>query len=286
MSDQAAQLRRLMLHAGRTPGPDDIPAPRTIVVSGGKEALGTTTVAVNLAIALAAHGLRVVLIDANLYRADVATHCGLRETPGIGEVLAGRKSIHEVLHRGPAGIQVVVGTRTAEVRNSCSERALQRMLRQVEGLGRHADFVLIDAGNGASEPTIRFWQAADEVLLVTSPDAVAVMDTYATVKTLLGRSTTRKPLRLVVNQAADVAQAADVHRRIDQSCLRFLGVSLGLAGWLPDTPKSPASSRQGQPMIVAQPESAWTAAVEQLADRLLSDPHFEKQHTRPQRMAA
>ncbi|MDX1948225.1 MAG: P-loop NTPase, partial [Pirellulaceae bacterium] len=193
MSDQAAQLRRLMLHTGRVPGPDDIP-PRTLVVSGGKTGLGSTTLAVNLATALAAHGQRIVLIDADLYRADVATHCGLAEGAGIGEVLLGKKGIHEVLQRGPGGIQVVVGARTTEARNACSERALQRILRQIAMLGRHTDIVLVDTGNGPTEPTIRLWQAADEVLLVTNSDAVAVMDTYATVKTLLSRGAARAPL--------------------------------------------------------------------------------------------
>jgi flagellar biosynthesis protein FlhG len=259
-----------MLHAGRTPGPDDTPAPRILVVSGGKEALGTTTVAVNLAVAMAAHGSRTVLIDADFYRADVASHCGLRDAPGIFEVLAGRKGIHEVLQRGPAGIQLVLGTHTAEARNACSERALERVLRQIEGLGRHADFVLIDAGNGPSEPTIRFWQAADEVLLVTTPDAVAVMDTYATVKTLLNRSACRNPLQLLVNQAADDAEAADVHRRIEQSCLRFLGISLDQAGWLPKETRSPSPGKRQQPMVLAEPEAPFTLAIERLAEQLLA----------------
>ena len=85
------------MNVGWTPGPDDIPAPRTLVLSGGKEGLGTTTLAVNFAVAMAAHGLRTLLIDADLYRADVAGQCGLPESTGIGDVLAGRKSIHEVL---------------------------------------------------------------------------------------------------------------------------------------------------------------------------------------------
>ena len=272
-----------MLNAGRTPGPDDIPSPRKLVVSGGKTGLGSTTLAVNLAVALAAHGSRTVLIDADLYRADVAAHCGLAEAAGIGDVLLGRKGIHEVLQRGPAGMQVVIGARTTEARNACSEKALQRVLRQIEMLGRHADIVLIDTGNGPTEPTIRFWQAADEVLLLTTSDAVAVMDTYATVKTLLTRAAAHCPLGLVVNQAADEAHATDVHRRIEQSCLRFLGVSLALAGWLPDDAAASAAARRGQPLVLNQPESPLSAAIERLAERILAAP----QHTpRQQRLAA
>jgi flagellar biosynthesis protein FlhG len=207
----------------------------------------------------------------------------LPESTGIGDVLAGRKSIHEVLERGPGGIQMVIGARTPEARNSCSEKSLQRTLRQIQQLGRHADVVLIDTGSGPSEPTIRFWQAADEVLLVTTPDAVAVMDTYATVKTLLSRSAACRSLRLVVNQAADAESAADVHRRVDQSCLRFLGMSLELAGWLPHDAAMPSLARRGQPLLLAQPESPLCAAIEQLAESLLAAPHHAP---RQQRLAA
>jgi flagellar biosynthesis protein FlhG len=208
--------------------------PATLVISGGKPGVGATTVAVHLAASLAQDAHRIVLIDADLYRADVAAQCNLKGGLGIGDVLAGRKTMHEVLQRGPAGIQVLAGTASAETRSGLSERAIQRLLKQMQALGPHADWLLIDAGNQPSDFTARLWSAADSLLLVTSPDAVAVMDTYALVKTLLSRQSLGRPMRLVVNRADDEASAADVHRRIDQSCRRFLGLSLEFAGGLPD----------------------------------------------------
>ena len=272
MIDQASQLRRLVLKSGRSLAGDDAVPPRTLVISGGKLGLGATTLAVNLAVSLAAHGSRIVLIDADLYRADVAAHCGLAESATIADVLLGRRGIHEVLQRGPGGIQVVAGMRTAEARNACSDRALARMQRQIQSLGRHADLVLIDTGNGPNEPTIRLWQAASDVLLVTTPDAVAVMDTYATVKTLLGRSAIGCPVRLVVNRADSEEMAADVHRRIDHSCQRFLGLSLPLAGWLPGEPMALAALRKGQPIVLSRPDCLLTLSIERLAESLLAMP--------------
>jgi len=107
---------------------------------------------------------------------------------------------------------------------------------------------------------------------MTTPDAVAVMDTYATVKTLLSRSAIQSPLRLVVNRADSEEVAADVHRRIDHSCQRFLGLSLPLAGWIPGDPTALAALRRGQPMVLARPDSQLTQAIERLADQLLSEP--------------
>src|SRR4051812_33392450 len=104
MSDQAPSFRSLV------PSDRDQPrgserGPGTLVISGGRPGVGATTLAVNLAGALAQDGLRVVLIDADLYRADVAAQCKLAGGLGIGDVLEGRKNIHEVLQLGPAGMQ-------------------------------------------------------------------------------------------------------------------------------------------------------------------------------------
>ena len=82
----------------------------------------------------------------------------------------------------------------------------------------------------------------DSLWIVTSPDAVAVMDTYALVKTLLSRQRLIRPIELIVT-GADQSIAQDVHRRVDQSCRRFLGLPVNLAGWTPRlTPQANAAT--------------------------------------------
>ena len=210
--------------------------PATLIVSGGRPGVGATSVAVNLATFLAQDAHRIVLVDADLDRPEVATHCNLPRGLGIGDVVAGRKSIHEALQRGPAGMHILAGSNCPEPQSGLSERAIQRLLKQMKTLGPHADSFVVDAGNQPSEFTARLWSAADRLLLVTSPEAAAVMDTYALLKTLLSRHAVCPYPILLVNQADDDAVATDVHRRIDQSCRRFLGLSIGFAGGLPRHP--------------------------------------------------
>ncbi len=239
MTDQAAELR-LLMHGG--PDTRRWALPRSLVVAGGKPGCGATTIAVRLAAALSAEALRVVLVDADLQRADsqsgdLAARCGLAPTWSVADVLAGRKNIHEALVRGPAGLQILAGSRPDAHREPPGRRQIERLLRQMQSLVPHTDWFLIDAGQRASELAARLWSAAEQIVLVTSPDAAAVMDTYALVKTLLTRQPLHQPVSLVVNQAIDEAAAADVCRRIDQSCRRFLGLGVELAGWLPRDPR-------------------------------------------------
>src|SRR5262245_3851618 len=106
LPDQANDLRKLVLHAVRGVHPPEVQPPKTVVVCGGKGGVGTTTAAVYLAAALAREGQRVVLVDANLAGPSVAGLCGLDEPSGVSDVLAGRRTVHEVLVRGPLGMQV------------------------------------------------------------------------------------------------------------------------------------------------------------------------------------
>ena len=75
MHDQADELRELVRRAALENSWVSTAVPRLIVVSGGKGGVGTTTVAVNLAVALAAQGHRTVLVDANLNRGGVGRLC-------------------------------------------------------------------------------------------------------------------------------------------------------------------------------------------------------------------
>lgn len=234
---------------------------KLLVISGGRPGVGATTIAVKLAEVLASEALRVVLADADLYRADVANHCDVTNGPTIGDVLQGRKSIHEALQLGQAGIQILTGAASADIRASATERAIQRLIRQLPTLGRHVDWLIVDAGNQPTELAAQLWSVAEIVLLVTCPDAVAVMDTYALIKTLLSRYTAQRQVSLVVNQSPDAATSADVHRRIDQSCQRFLGLNVDFAGGLPPCDFGPAAAgHQG----VAPFETALSHLIEQL----------------------
>jgi flagellar biosynthesis protein FlhG len=268
MLDQASQLRKLMWCSVREPPSDPARGPRVVVLSGGKGGVGVTTLAVHLSVALAYRSVPVVLVDANLYRADVAALCGVTERGSVADVLAARREIHEVLVRGPAGVLVLPGLWAPGTPAEYTAAAQERLLRQFQTLGPHAQVVVLDAGNGGSAVVRRFWAAADDVLLVTTPDAVSVMDSYATIKCLATREQ-RPPLQLLVNQAEGPHVVEDVHRRIDMSCQRFLGFGVGICGGVP--PDEGLRAGGGWLAAGEAPTGSAAAAVARLAAALLAE---------------
>lgn len=281
MVDQATELRKLVLRSLREPVSDGNPPPRRLVVCGAASGVGVTTLSVHLAVALSGQGARVVLVDADSHRADVANLCGLTPSVGITDVLAARRDIHEVLQPGPGGIQVVVGREEAWRPADCSEVAQQRLLRQLSRLGRHADLIVLDAGCGTYEVMRRFWQAANQVVLVATPQTLALTDICAGLRRWVCKDGPVS-LRLVVNRASNQSFAEEVQHSLRDASESLRGWHFDLLGCLPNDPDieaaGPVPARRGR----VRTDTLLTRAVDALAARLLAEKPQPTAAARPQ----
>src|SRR3989304_1863508 len=149
MHDQANDLRRLVRES-RTPASAPAPLrPTLLVVAGGKGGVGTTTLAVNLAVALAQRGRRTVLVDADPDTADAAILCRLPEHHTVADVLASRRSIAEALQPGPGGIRVLAGAWGLGTVWDCPPAAQQQLVEQLGGPDMPAE---LGVGGGGNSP--------------------------------------------------------------------------------------------------------------------------------------
>lgn len=307
MSDQAAELRKLALAEARMAAHPE-QRPRLLVITGAKGGVGATTMAVNLAVALADHGARVVLVDADPHCAGVASLCGVDEPHGLADVLTARRDIHEVLVRGPAGIQLAPGVwsptalsrrgsnrvrgpvatshspraaaqfasppsdaaETVDAEDLFSERAAMRLLRQLSGLGRHAEWAVLDAGHGPGALIRGLWTSADVAVMVTTSESLSVMDAYAGLKRLSDTPPSSAPC-LLVNHTRDREEALDTHSRIEHACRRFLGSELRFAGHVPADPHVAAAAEQRKPVVSWAARSISATALSQIAAALMTD---------------
>jgi len=259
--DQATELRHLARQ--RTPlGGAPYQGAPLVVVAGGQRGVGATTVAVNLAVALARQGRRTVLVDADLQHGGQVRFSTQRDPGNVVDVLAGRRGVHEVLARGPAGLQVLMGAAAESEASTCSVAAQGRFVGQLKALAPHAEVVVLDAGNGRSPLARGLWQAADAIWTVTTPDDASVLACYGSIKTLLAPDTSLS-LQTFVNGAASESIAAEVHRRLTEACRRFRGISATTAG---SAPRSNDSGAEGYGSFV--PGSPAARAFDAAADSL------------------
>lgn len=272
MQDQADELRQLIQRgssANWSRRTTEERAPKLVTVTGGKGGVGATTLAVNLALSLASEGHRTVLVDADLDSADAAALCHIDSSFSVVDVLAGRRTVHETLQRGPMGILVLPGAWALGSVADCSPAAQERLIEQLKGLGAYADFVILDTGSGLNRAMRRFWQAADHVLLVTSSEAVSVMDAYAAVKVLANGWEARQ-IHSVVSQAVDVSAAEEVHDRLARACRRFLGLRISAWGQIAADPRVAQSSGNLRPFMLDHPNCQAANDIQDIATMLQS----------------
>lgn len=263
MHDQASRLRSLMRRPS-WPAQADGDLPRILTVAGGKRGVGCTTLAANIAGAVAQQGWRTVLVDADRAAPQLANYLSLTPRATLDDVVSGRCDIHEALCPVAAGVHLVAGAALPAEADAKAGAPLAHFA----ALARHADLLVLDVGSATDGWTTSLWNEAERVLLVTAPDAAAIMECYATVKSVW-RKGMGAAVQVLVNRTSDVALAADVHERLDRSCRRFLGLALEPGPAMPEDaclarlPASVAGLGCNQPAPVGP-------TLERLADALIN----------------
>lgn len=260
--DQASVLRQLVLRAKREER-SPARAARVTLFASGKSGVGTTTLALNLAVQLAAVGRRVALIDANLANAGATTLLGVHGTNTIIDVLTSQAVAGDSLVPHPSGIHLLPGLwgggQLLTVLNADCAR-LADQLMNLEGF----DETIVDLGREPAELVRALWNVADNAALVVTPESTALVDSYALVKQMSPASTGR--LFSIVNQAPGPETAAELSRRLTNSARQFLGRQIEALGWLPRDHELEAATRQRRFDQGASGDSA--ARLAEIADRL------------------
>jgi flagellar biosynthesis protein FlhG len=264
MPDQATDLRALVRKVA-TPQPSVAAKPRRILVFGGKGGLGTTTIAMNLAVDLAQQGLRSLLCDAA--GGDIAQKYRLEPRYTLADALAGRRMVSQALHPGPAGVQILPGGRELVNWQEIAERDWSRLMTQVAGLSPRPEVLVIDAGSRTDPLSRHLWQTTDRILLVATVETAAIMEAYAAIK-LLTDPLRSASIALIVNRAPNESAADEAQLRLAKACRRFLGLPLRNVGYLPEDSAIQQCTARGEPFVLAMSDCTASRQLRQIARAL------------------
>jgi flagellar biosynthesis protein FlhG len=277
MSDQADMLRRLVRSregpaAAADPPPSSAPTPtaRSLVFTSGKGGVGTSNLALNLAIALGEQGQRVALVDADFGLANLDLLCGLAPGCDLGDVLAAGRPLTDAIVPGPGDIRILPGAHGTRTMADVLGDAPKRMARELAELEAGCDFLLIDAGSGLGPAIATLAAAAEGVVLVTTPEPTSVADAHAALRRF-GRTSGPSTLRVIVNQAHSNAEAADCLARLSASSRQFLGMVVSPLGFVRSDPHVPQAVRSRTPFVTAYPSSLAARGVRRLAETLMDE---------------
>jgi len=245
------------------------PRARSLVLTSGKGGVGTSNLALNLAIALGERGSRVVLVDADLGLANIDLLCGLAPDCDLGDVLAGDRPLLDAIVAGPGAIRIIPGAHGSRTLVETLGDAPRRLVDELSRLEGEADYLVVDAGSGLGPSIATLAAAADEVLIVTTPEPTSVADAHAAIHRFR-RLAAPPTLRAVVNQVSSTLEADEVLTRLTASSRQFFGAVVDGLGSVRSDPHVPLAVRARQPFSTAYPTAAASRDVRRLA-RLLRE---------------
>jgi len=260
---------------------------RTLVVASGKGGVGKSNLCANLAVALGQRGARVLLMDADLSQASLDLLLGVHPRYDLQHVLSGERTLEEIVVTGPAGVRLIPAASDVPELAELDDYRRECLLRGIGTLDGEADVVIMDTASGVTRDVLALCLAADDVVVMTTPEIPAFAGAYGLIKLLNLQGIHRAP-HLLVSQAASAEEAVETADRIRLVARRFLCLELDSWGVIPDDPAIPLAVRRQEPVLTAYPHSPAAAAYHALAERLWiarpSDPAAEEPH--PDRLLA
>jgi flagellar biosynthesis protein FlhG len=259
MANQALNLSALAA-AGRS-------ATTVLAVTSGKGGVGKTNIAANLALCLAAAKRRVLLLDADLSLGNLDLVMNIHSRYNVSHVISGRKTLEEIVQTGPNGLQIVCGASGLERLADISEGEQHRLMEHLCRLQSQTDTILIDTAAGISRSVIGFCLSADRVLVVTTPEATAMADSYGIIKVLV-RKGYAGPINIAVNMARSSAEGKQTYQRMADVARRFLQTNVYYAGTLLKDERLCEAVRSRTPVVLAYPKSEISTSLAAMAARL------------------
>jgi septum site-determining protein MinD len=236
---------------------------RVIVVTSGKGGVGKTTTTANLGMALAQRNHRVAVVDADFGLRNLDLLLGLenRIVYTAVEVLAGECRLEQALVKDKRRSNLVLlpaaQNRTKDAVNPAQMRQL------VLAIARVYDFVLIDSPAGIEMGFQNAIAAAQEALIVTTPEIAAVRDADRVIGLLEANNIKR--VSLIVNRLRPKMVAANDMMTVEdvQEIL-----AIPLIGVVPDDEKVIISTNRGEPLVLSGTPSLAGIAFDNIARRL------------------
>lgn len=239
---------------------------KTIVITSGKGGVGKTTSTANIGTALALNSKKVCLIDMDIGLRNLDVVLGLenRIIYDIVDVVEGRAKIHQALIKDKRFDDLLFLLPAAQHADKYAITPDQ-VEEIVEELDEFYDYILIDSPAGIEQGFENSVVAADQAIIITTPEISAIRDADRIVGILEQRDI--EPPKLVINRirremmdTGDIMDVEDITRHL----------SLELLGIIYDDDEVVRTSNQGTP-VVLNPDFDSSKGYRNIARRILGE---------------
>jgi flagellar biosynthesis protein FlhG len=274
MEDQAEKLREIMRQQNSShekapvKNQDRAKKTRIVTITSGKGGVGKTNMSVNMALAYARLGKKVVVMDADLGLANVNVMLNIIPQFNLYHVIRKQKTMKEILLETEYGISIVAGASGFSKIANLSEDERQNFIQELDTLS-NADIIIIDTSAGVSSNVLDFIAAADDAVIITTPEPTAITDAYGIIKIIATEiDSLNMGLKLVINRVKSVGEAKRVADRMTTIAGQFLNLNVEYLGFVyDDSVVSQAVLRQ-RPFMVIDPRCKASQCVQHIVGRM------------------
>ncbi|MDR2327709.1 MAG: MinD/ParA family protein [Acidovorax sp.] len=249
------------------------PRAHIMAVTSGKGGVGKTFVSANLAAALTRHGLRVLVLDADLGLANLDVVLNLYPKVTLHDVFTGKATLEEAVITAPGGFSVLLAGSGMVEYSRLTPEIRNQLMHVIDTMAPRYDVVLLDTGAGISDVVLFSVSLAAEVLVVATPEPTSLTDAYAAIKVLTTQQK-RNSMRLVINQAARPGDGRAITGQLQQVLNRFVSTESGQPmrlihmGDIPADKAVRESVMRRQLLLQSMPGCPAALAVAQLANKI------------------
>ena len=248
--------------------PEPVRPIRVFAFTSGKGGVGKTNIVANVATALTLAGKRVAVLDGDLGLSNLELFFGGRSTNSLADFFAGTCPLEEIITLRRQGLLLFPAASGLQTVATLSDVQKQALVTAMDALPLDIEFLLIDTGPGVSDVVTYFATAAQEIVVVVTPEPTAVADATALIK-VLATVYHEKRFWLLANTVATANEARRLYDTLVRATLP-LSVSLRLLGRIPHDPALGQAVAECRLVVESTPTCPASRAFETVAQTLMT----------------
>lgn len=227
-------------------------------ITSGKGGVGKTTSAVNLGAAINKFKEEVIIVDANLSTPNIGLHFGAPIVPvNLNHALQGKADIQEAIYEHESGTKIVPSSLSLKDLKKINIYSLKDVMKELKPISQH---IILDSAAGLGEEARAAIEAADEIIIVTNPNILAVTDSLKAIKLA---EELKKPVRGVI-----LTRVKNVRTEMPLSNIREM-LEVPIIGLVPEDKHIEQALVNKNAVIHTKPKSKSSKAYMDIAAKLL-----------------